>query len=172
MSKTPEIVLVAAMGRNRVIGVDGRMPWHLPADLKHFKSVTMGHPIVMGRRTFESIGRPLPGRRNVVLSRSLDSAPDGVEVQASLDAALGGIDDEAVMIIGGGAVYDEVLPRADRMELTLVDAAPEGDTFFPAYDRHEWALRAMTRRPPDNDNEHALVFCSFVRETERQEFPS
>lgn len=169
MSKTPEIVLVAAMGRNRVIGVDGRMPWHLPADLKHFKSVTMGHPIVMGRRTFESVGRPLPGRRNIVLSTSLESAPDGVEVCGSLEDALAGIEDDAVMVIGGGAVYEEALPRADRMELTLVDALPDGDTFFPDHDRHEWALRAMSRRPADDDNEHALVFCSFVRESGRQE---
>ena len=172
MSDNPEIVLVAAMGRNRVIGIDGRMPWRLPADLKHFKSVTMGHPIVMGRRTFESIGRPLPGRRNIVLSRSLASAPDGVEVYGSLEDALAGIGDEPAMIIGGGAVYEEALPRADRMELTLVDAAPDGDTFFPPHDRHEWMLRAMSRRPADGDNEHALVFCTFVKEADRQEAPS
>ena len=172
MSKLPEIVLVAAMGRNRAIGVDGRMPWHLPADLKHFKSVTIGHPIVMGRRTFESIGRPLPGRRNIVLSTSLESAPEGVEVHGSLDDALAGIDDGAAMIIGGGAVYEEALPRAARMELTLVDAEPDGDTFFPPYDRHEWQLRAMSRHPAADDNGHALVFCSFVRESHRLEVPS
>jgi dihydrofolate reductase len=165
MSGRSEIVLVAALARNRVIGVDGGMPWHLPADLKHFKRVTMGHPIVMGRRTFESIGRALPGRRNIVLSTSMNAVPDGVEVHASFDEALAVIDDETVMVVGGGALYEETLARADRMELTLVDAEPEGDTHFPAWDPHQWRLAAMERRPADDANEHALVFCTLVRWT-------
>jgi dihydrofolate reductase len=164
MSGRSEIVLVAALARNRVIGVDGGMPWHLPADLKHFKRITLGHPVVMGRRTFESIGKPLPGRRNIVLSTSLAQPPDGVELHDSLDGALAALDDEAVMIIGGGALYEQALPRADRLELTLVDAAPDGDTRFPAWNRRDWALEAMERRPADDANAHPLVFCTFVRD--------
>jgi len=165
MDEGPEIVLIAAMGRNRVIGVDGGMPWHLPADLKHFKTVTLGHPIVMGRRTFESIGRALPGRRNIVLSTSMNAVPEGVDLHESFDQALATIDDEAVMVIGGGQLYAETLPRADRMELTLVDAEPAGDTHFPAWDRTAWRVAAMQRRPADAANAHALVFCTLIRET-------
>lgn len=163
MSQRPEIVLVAAMGRNRVIGVDGGMPWHLPADLRHFKAVTLGHPMVMGRRTFESIGRALPGRRNIVLSTTMGVPPAGVEVFDSFARALDTVDDDSVMVVGGGALYRDTLPRADRLELTLVDAEPDGDTRFPDWNRHEWALRRMQRRPADDANPYALVFCTFVR---------
>ena len=163
MSPNHEIVLVAAMGKNRVIGVDGGMPWHLPADLKHFKAVTMGHPVVMGRRTFESIGKALPGRRNVVLSRSLHSVPTGCELADSLDDALGRLDPGPVMVIGGGELYRAALPRAVRMELTFVDAAPDGDTYFPDWRHADWNLDAMCRRPADDANPHALVFCSLSR---------
>jgi len=158
-----EIVLVAAMGRNRVIGVDGGMPWHLPADLKHFKAVTLGHPVVMGRRTLESIGKPLPGRRNVVLSRSLDPAPEGCDVVGSLDETLGRLEPGPVMVIGGGELYRTALPLASRMELTFIDAAPEGDTHFPAWSHAEWSLTAMSSRPADSANPYALVFCSLSR---------
>lgn len=151
------------MGRNRVIGVDGGMPWHLPADLKHFKKVTMGHPVVMGRRTFDSIGKALPGRRNFVLSRSLDSAPSGCEVAGSLDEALEKLDSGPVMVIGGGELYRTALPVASRMELTFIDAAPEGDTHFPAWNHTQWALATMSSRPADAANPCALVFCSLSR---------
>jgi len=163
-AESPEIVLVAALGRNRVIGVDGGMPWHLPADLKHFKAVTLGHPIIMGRRTFESIGRPLPGRRNIVLSTSMDASTAGVDVFESLDCALAAIDEKTVMVIGGGMLYAEALSRADRLELTFVDAEPEGDTRFPALDLRCWRVAAMQRRGADDANEHALTFCTLARE--------
>jgi len=163
MPSSDEIVLVAAMGRNRVIGVDGGMPWRLPADLKHFKTVTMGHPVVMGRRTFESIGKALPGRRNIVVSRSLDSVPSGCELAGSLDDALRRLGPGPVMVIGGGQLYRAALPRAVRMELTFVDAAPDGDTHFPEWCHTDWNLAAMRRRPADAFNPHALVFCSFSR---------
>lgn len=161
---TPMLVLVAAMGRNRVIGIDGRMPWHLPADLAHFKQVTLGHPVVMGRKTFESIGRALPGRRNIVLSRSLVDAPKGLEIARSLDRALEMVDaEQAVMVIGGGELYRQALPRAGAMELTLVDAEPEGDTRFPGWGPGDWTLTAQRVRPADPKNAHRLVFCSFRR---------
>jgi len=163
MPSSHEIVLVAAMGKNRVIGVDGGMPWHLPADLKHFKAVTLGHPVVMGRRTFESIGRALPGRRNVLLSRSLASAPAGCEVAGSLNEALAMLEPGPVMVIGGGELYRSALPLANRMELTFIDSAPEGDTHFPAWPHAAWRLSAMTRRPADAANPCALVFCSLSR---------
>ena len=160
----PKITVVAALGRNRVIGVKGEMPWHLPADLAHFKRITMGKPIVMGRRTFEAIGKPLPGRVSIVLSRQQPGLPDGVTAARSLDDALklaGGADE--IMIIGGGTLYAEALPRADVMELTFVDAEPEGDTFFPEWSENEWILRSSRARPPDADNPHRLVFCRFER---------
>ena len=163
MSPNHEIVLVAAMGRNRVIGVDGGMPWHLPADLKHFKAVTMGHPVVMGRRTFDSIGKALPGRRNVVLSRSMDRAPADCEVVASLAEALAVLDPGPVMVIGGGELYRSALPLTNRMELTFIDSAPQGDTHFPAWNHADWALESMSRRPADAVNPCALVFCTLSR---------
>lgn len=165
MDSNPEIVLVAAMGRNRVIGRDGEMPWHLPADLQHFKSVTLGHPVVMGRRTFESIGKALPGRRNIVVSRGLSSPPAGCELARSPADAVAMAGAGPVMIIGGGELYAALLPQARRMELTWVDVAPEGDTEFPRWDRHEWQLDRMQVRPPDERNQCRLVFCSFVRAT-------
>jgi dihydrofolate reductase len=166
----PPVVLVAALARNRVIGVDGAMPWHLPADLAHFKRVTLGHPVIMGRATFESIGRPLPGRRNIVLSRGGFEAPRGVESAASLDEALERLDaGTPAMVIGGGQVYTEALSQASRMELTLVDARPDGDTEFPEWPLSEWRLAASEARPADDDNPHSMVFITLLRRDAQQE---
>lgn len=165
MTESPEIVLVAAMGRNRVIGLDGGMPWHLPADLGHFKAVTMDHPIVMGRRTFQSIGRALPGRRNIVTSRSLAHPPPGCELVASLAEAVEAVQSGPLMVIGGGELYRAALPLAVRMELTFIDASPPGDTHFPEWTHIDWQLNAMHRRTPDAANPYALVFCSLSRVT-------
>lgn len=160
----PAITLVAAMGKNRVIGIDGQMPWHLPADLKHFKQVTMGKPVIMGRRTFESIGRPLPGRTNIVLTRGDMPLPNGVVRADSLDAALAEAGHAPeVMIIGGAQIYAEALPQATAMELTFVDAAPEGDTYFPEWEQSEWDVTATSVHPADDRNSHRLVFCRQVR---------
>lgn len=158
-----EVVLVAAMARNRVIGDAGGMPWHLPADLKHFKTVTMGHPVIMGRRTFESIGRPLPGRCNIVISRSRPELPDGVLRAGSLNAAIELAGADQVMVIGGGQIYRQALGRADRLELTLIDALVEGDTTFPQWPRADWRLVKMQARPADEANPHHLVFVTFER---------
>jgi dihydrofolate reductase len=159
-----EIVLVAAMARHRAIGHGGQMPWHSPADLKHFKKVTLGNPVVMGRRTFESIGRPLPGRLNVVISRSRPQLPEGVVLAGSLEEALRQCAaHDAAMVIGGGEIYSQAMPLATRMELTFIDTAVEADTFFPAWPPDQWRLEAMTVRPPDDANAFGLSFCTFRR---------
>jgi dihydrofolate reductase len=133
------VTLIAALGRNRVIGRDGEMPWHLPEDLKHFKHTTMGHPMVMGRKTFESIGRVLPGRRTIVITRQPDWSHADVEAAHSLPEALSlaGPGDE-VFVVGGGEVYAEAMPFAQRMVLTEVHDSPDGDTWFPEWSREQW----------------------------------
>jgi dihydrofolate reductase len=130
------LTLLAAVARNGTIGRDGRLPWHLPEDLQHFKRLTLGHPIIMGRRTFDSIGRPLPDRRTIVVTRNRSWHTDGVETAGSLAAALALTADERnVFVVGGRALFEEALPLADVVELTEIDADVEGDTFFPVWDR-------------------------------------
>ncbi|GAA5190029.1 type 3 dihydrofolate reductase [Ferrimonas gelatinilytica] len=158
------IAMIACMAQDRVIGKDNDMPWHLPADLKHFKAVTLGKPVVMGRKTFESIGRPLPGRHNIVISRQKTFAPEGVTVVTDIDAALDAAGEvEEVMIIGGGQLYAAMLPRADRLYLTRVDLAVEGDTRFPAFDESHWQQLASEHRPADDANPYALEFVTLGR---------
>jgi len=134
MSHKPIISLVAAMAKNRVIGKDNQMPWHLPADLQHFKNVTMGKPIIMGRKTFESIGRALPGRRNIVITSNPDFSAEGCETASSFEQALKLVAEvEEVMVIGGGSLYQQTLPLADRLYLTFIALEVDGDTHFPQY---------------------------------------
>jgi dihydrofolate reductase len=139
-----EVVLVAAVAANGVIGRDGGMPWHHPEDLSHFKRLTTGHPVVMGRRTYDSIvdriGGPLPDRTNVVLSRSDLDLPDGAVRADGVDAAveLAAAHDAVVYVVGGATVYEACLPAADRLVLSELDAAHEGDTYFPEFDRDAW----------------------------------
>jgi dihydrofolate reductase len=159
------ISLIAAMAKYRVIGKDNAMPWHLPADLRHFKAVTLGKPVVMGRRTFESIGRPLPGRRNIVISRNTEWQAAGVERADSLATAftlLAGSDE--VMIIGGGQLYAEALPLADRLYLTHIDLQVEGDTHFPDYECYSWQELERTAHPADDKNPHACEFVTLSRQ--------
>lgn len=146
------ITLIAAMARNRAIGIDGEMPWHLPRELKHFKETTLGKPIVMGRRTCESIGRPLPGRQNIVVTRNPSFRADGYEAAPSLAAAVGLAQGEEVMVIGGGELYRAALPHADRMILTLVDCEPEADTWFPRWRADEWRETVLRSEPADAGN--------------------
>lgn len=142
-------VIVAAVARNGVIGVSGRLPWNIPDDLARFKRLTMGHPIVMGRATFDSIGRPLPGRVNIVLTKDPDWSRDGVTVTGSLDEALrvSKLHGDDVFIVGGADVYRQALAVADRLELTEVDAEPAGDTRFPAVDWSQWREVARETHP-------------------------
>lgn len=157
--------LVAAMANNRVIGRDNDMPWHLPADLKHFKAVTLGKPVIMGRKTFESIGRPLPGRRNLVISRQADFSPQGVEVVSSLDAALAAAADaDEVMVIGGGQIYRQALAVAQRLYLTFIDADIEGDTRFPDWEAENcWKKVQESHFLADIHNQYNLTFVTFER---------
>ncbi len=124
------IHLIAAVAKNGVIGYHGQIPWDIPADLQHFKVLTMGHTVIMGRRTYKSIGRPLPGRQNIVVTTTVD-AIEGCQIARSLTAALAMAENERIFVIGGAMLYAEALLMVDYLDLTLVDAEPEGDTFFP-----------------------------------------
>lgn len=141
----PRIVLVAAMARGNVIGADGGMPWHLPEDLRRFKALTLGRPLVMGRRTFDSIGRPLPGRTSIVITRDRDWSHPGVQTVDGLDAALelAGTFSPEVMVIGGGQIYAQAIPLADRLEITHIDRDVDGDTYFPEIDPATWVADAQ-----------------------------
>ncbi|QKG55868.1 dihydrofolate reductase [Hymenobacter sp. BRD128] len=163
------VSIIVAAAENNVIGRQGQLPWHLPADLQHFKKLTLGHPIVMGRRTFESIGRVLPGRANVVVTgQAAWRAPAGVLLAYSLPEALalaarqpGG---EEVCIIGGGEIYREALPAADVVYLTEVHTTvPDGDTFFPPLSPTEWREETRERHAPDAKNDLAYSFVTLRR---------
>ena len=159
------IAFVVALADNGVIGKDGDLPWHIPEDLKHFKTVTMGKPIIMGRKTFASIGKPLPGRTNIVLTSKMDFAANGVKVAHSLDEAVEAAQTESpeeIMVIGGAQVYQEALPKADRLYLTYVHKEVEGDTYFPSFDKDEW--RETERREAYSDKaQTALSFVTLER---------
>ncbi len=143
----PRISLIAALARNRVIGREGALPWNLPEDLRRFKALTLGHPILMGRRTWESIGRPLPGRRNVVITRQAGYTAPGAEVFHDLDAALAAVTGvPEVFVIGGGEVYAAALPIADRLHLTELHDDVEGDARFPPFDPAQWAQSSREPR--------------------------
>lgn len=149
------------MSRNRVIGRDNQLPWKLPKDMAYFKRVTMGHPIVMGRRTWESIGRPLPGRLNIVVTHNRAYDAPGATVVGSLSGAWKAAGDAPeVSVIGGSSLFAETLPVADRIHLTEVDAVVEGDTFFPGFDRSQWSEREVERH--DADARHAHSFRIVV----------
>jgi dihydrofolate reductase len=156
--------LVVAMARNRVIGRDNALPWRLPADLAHFKKVTMGHPIVMGRRTYESIGKALPGRRNIVVTRNVGLEAPGCIVVPSLEAAwrAAGDADEAC-VIGGTSLFEETLPIADAIHLTEIEADVPGDTYFPEFDRSQWREREIARQPADARHAYAIRFLELER---------
>jgi dihydrofolate reductase len=132
------ITVLAAVGANLVIGRDGNMPWHLPEDLAHFKATTMGHTMVMGRKTYDTIGRALPGRRTIVITRQLGWHAPSVEVAHSLPEALALAGPADVFVVGGSDVYRQAIPFADQMLLTEIDQSPEGDAFFPAFSTEDW----------------------------------
>lgn len=160
----PRIALVAAVADNGIIGRGGGLPWHLPDDLKFFKSVTLGKPLLMGRRTFESIGRPLPGRRNLVLTRDSRALPAGVEAVSSVAAAMGLVADAAeICVIGGAALYAATLPLAQRLYLTRVHGSVEGDVRFPPWVAAEWRELRRSEHPADARHAYAMSFLTLER---------
>lgn len=160
-----QIAMIAAMAANRVIGLDNQMPWHLPADLKHFKAVTLGKPVIMGRKTYESIGRPLPGRRNIVISRQPAPANSPVEWVSSVEQALSLVSDvPEVMIIGGAEIYRQCLPLATRLYLTEIALEVAGDAFFPDYRQAaSWQTVSDDYFPANAENPLAYRFLTLAR---------
>jgi dihydrofolate reductase len=159
------ISLIAAIGKNRELGFKNKLPWHLPDDLKHFREITTGHAVVMGRRTFESIGKPLPNRKNIVMARSLDFEAPGFLVAHSFGEvlALAGNDTE-VFVIGGAETYATALPVAKRMYLTFVDAEVPADSFFPDFNEAEWREISSEHHPADDRHPYSFTFKIFERQ--------
>ena len=156
--------LVVAASSNNVIGRDGGLPWHLPDDLRQFKRLTTGKAVIMGRSTYESIGRPLPDRRNIVMTRNTDYVADGCDVVSSVSEAMDAVEGaEEVMIIGGGQVYRDFLPLADRIYLTRVQAEVEGDTYFPEIDEGVWRLVSSEHHAADEKHCYAFDVMVFER---------
>jgi dihydrofolate reductase len=161
----PILSVIAAMARNRVIGRDNKLPWHLPADLAHFKTTTLGKPMIMGRRTWESLPGLLPGRPHIVVTRDPDYRAEGARVAHSLEQAIAlaaELGDE-VMLIGGAELYAQALPLADRLYLTEVDAEVEGDAWFPAFDPADWSLQSREEHGADARNAYPYRFLSYRR---------
>lgn len=170
MSKEIKVAIVVAVAENGVIGRNNALPWRLPKDLAYFKRVTYGHPVVMGRKTFESIGRPLPGRTNIVVSRNKDWMAEGVVLVHSLENALQKATEiasadnvEQVMVIGGAEFYRQTLPIAGRLYFTEVHAAVDGDAFFPDFDRSLWQVEVTERYEADAKNPYAYSFVVMDR---------
>ena len=160
------ISMIAAMAHDRVIGLDNQMPWHLPADLAHFKRVTLGKPVLMGRKTAESLGRALPKRRNLVLTRGGRVPFAGMQAVVSLDEAIALAAGEAgeLCVIGGGEVYAQALPRATQLHLTWVDTTvDQADAYFPRFDAADWREVARVAHPADAAHAHAFAFVDYVR---------
>ncbi len=164
------IVLLAAVADNGVIGRDNALPFRQSSDLKRFKALTLGKPVLMGRKTYLSIGKPLPGRTNIVVSRSPDFAPEGVIVARSLDAALAAARDDArkcgageIVVIGGTDIFAQTMPLADRLEITHVHSRPDGDTFFPPIDATQWRAVARSDHPAGPRDEAAFSYVTYAR---------
>lgn len=166
-----DIILVAAVAENGVIGRDGGLPWRLPSDLKRFKADTMGKPVVMGRKTWEGLGRPLPGRLNIVVTRDAGYRAEGAEIVGSLDDALRLAEArgrcmtsaDAICVIGGGEIFAEAFPLADRLHITEVKAAPDGDTRFPSIDPAVWVPLRAEDHPAGGQDSHDTRYVIYAR---------
>ncbi len=166
------VTMIAALSENRVIGRDGDLPWHLPADLKRFKQLTTGHPVIMGRRTCDTLTKPLPNRTNIVVTRQQDWRPDNDadgavrvahDISQSLDIAAS-VDAQDAFIIGGGEIYSLALPHADRLELTIVHTTiGDGDAWFPEFDHDQWQRVSAERHAADDRHAHAYTFERWER---------
>ena len=163
------LTLIAAAADGGVIGRSNTLPWYLPADLRRFKRLTTGHTVIMGRKTYESVGRPLPDRRNLVISGSKDFRPAGVTVVPSMEDALKlAKDDGDVFVIGGARVFEAALPVADRLELTRVHAAIPGDVYFPPFNPADWTLVSEEKHPADDRNQYPYSFQTFERQNRKK----
>jgi dihydrofolate reductase len=160
------ISIIAAMSANRVIGRDNALPWRLPADLKRFKNLTMGHCLLMGRKTFASIGRPLPGRTMIILTRQMDFTLPDILVAHSLDEALSLASGEELFSAGGEEIYRQTLSLANRMYLTIIHSEFTGDAFFPLYDETDWVLLEEERHQPDENNPYSYSFLTYDRKAD------
>ncbi len=158
------ISLIWAMANNRVIGANNTLPWRMPADLRHFRLLTLGHPVIMGRRNYESLGRPLPGRKNIVVTRQADYRAEGCEVAGSLEDALRKTaGNPEIFIIGGATLYAQTLGLADRLYATLIDAQVQGDTLFPEFDERAWTETAREAHLADEQNPFNYCFVTWDR---------
>jgi dihydrofolate reductase len=157
------ITLVVAMAKNGAIGLAGQMPWHLPADLGHFKKTTWGKAIIMGRKTFQSIGKALPGRQNIVVTRNQEFTAEGCTLAESLENAISAAESDEVMVIGGGQIYREALEIADRMVVTEVDCEPEADTWLPEWDKSTWLEVGRRSFAADAGNPFAYSIVEYLR---------
>jgi dihydrofolate reductase len=158
------ISLIAAMSENRVIGINNKLPWHLPADLRHFRRLTTGHPVIMGRRNYESIGKPLPDRTNIVVTRNPDYRAAGCLVTHSLDDAMNSAgNDSEIFIIGGAEIYRQAFDRANRIFITLIHARIEGDTYFPEFEGPPWREISRERHERDENNPYSFSFLIYER---------
>ena len=158
------ISIIAAMGRNRAIGYKNTLPWRLPTDLQRFKQLTLGHHMIMGRKTFESIGRPLPGRTSIIITRQKDFQAEGCLIAYSLDAAIElakSRGEQEAFIIGGAEIYAQALSKADKMYLTMVEAEPEADAFFPEFDENLWEKISEEIVAANEKNQYATCFLTF-----------
>lgn len=169
----PRIALIWAMARNRIIGRENSLPWRLPADMQHFRQLTLHHPVLMGRKTFESLRRPLPERTNIVISRDPSYSVAGALVARTIDEALRiatrhlPAGDPEIFVIGGENLYAQMLPRADRLYVTLVDADVDGDARFPEFDWSEWSEIGRQGHVADEKNPYACTFVSLERKKPR-----
>lgn len=161
----PLLSIVCAMDKNRLIGNNNELPWHLPADLALFKNITLGKPIIMGRKTFDSIGRPLPGRQNIVITSNADWCAEGCDVANSIDKALSLANDtDEAMLIGGASLYEQTIEIADILYLTLIDHAYTGDTWFPDFNPHHWIVAEENFYKADEKNSHSFSFIKYIRD--------
>ena len=164
------ISLLVAMDEKRGTGKDGKLPWRLSSDLKRFRELTMGHHIIVGRKTFESIGKPLPGRRTIVVTRNPELRPEGCQVAASVEAAIAAArmnGETEAFVIGGADIYKQALDLADRIYLTQVHAEVDANTFFPEFNTDQWTECAVDRYPADDKNQHAFTFRILERNRDR-----
>ncbi|WP_373230982.1 dihydrofolate reductase [Cohnella sp.] len=157
------VTLIAAVAANGVIGSNNKLPWRLPAEMKYFTQKTLGKPVLMGRKTFESLPKPLKDRTNIILSRTLEAAPEGCELVRTISEVLERYGKDEIMVIGGADIYNQMLDAADRLLITEIDHAFEGDSYFPSFDRKEWELVSRTPGIQDDKNIWPFTFCVYER---------